>query len=77
MTANTSTSTGDFVALFNQANAQITGNTVSSASSSAFYISGGNHNVTVADNTITAGTAPGIDLNNASYTRVHRCHGTS
>ena len=69
VTANTSTSTGDFVALFNQANAQITGNTVSSASSSAFYISGGNHNVTVADNTITAGAAPGIDLNNASYTR--------
>ncbi|WP_410808842.1 nitrous oxide reductase family maturation protein NosD [Micromonospora sp. 067-2] len=73
ITGNTSVDDVNFVALFLAQHVRITGNTIrwtnpnDTAAGSALYLSGGNNDVTVADNTIDGGAASGINLNNISY----------
>jgi hypothetical protein len=70
---NTSVDDGNFLALFLVQHAQITGNAISwtnpsnPASGSALFISGGNNDITIANNTIDGGAASGINLNNIFY----------
>jgi hypothetical protein len=55
VSGNRSTRNGTLVALFKTTGASVTGNTVEGdGSSSAIYIGGANHNVTVSDNTVSA-----------------------
>ncbi|GIH14044.1 right-handed parallel beta-helix repeat-containing protein [Rugosimonospora africana] len=73
ITGNTSVDDGNFVALFLAQHVQITGNTIGwtnpndPAAGSAIFVSGGNDDVTIANNTITGGAASGINLNNIFY----------
>jgi hypothetical protein len=55
VSGNRSTGNGTLVAVFKTTDAHVTGNTVvGDGSSSAIYVGGANHNVTVSDNTISA-----------------------
>ncbi len=70
ITNNTSVGDGNFVALFLANHANLSNNTVSwtnpndPAAGSAFFVSGGNSDVTIASNTIDGGAANGVTLNN-------------
>jgi hypothetical protein len=70
---NTSVDDGNFIALFLAQHVQITGNAISwtnpndPAAGSAIFVSGGNDDVTIGNNTIDGGAASGINLNNIFY----------
>ncbi|WP_345637848.1 hypothetical protein [Rugosimonospora acidiphila] len=70
---NTSVDDGNFVALFLAQHVEISGNTIGRtnpndpAAGSAMFVSGGNDDVTIANNTIDGGSASGVNLNNIFY----------
>lgn len=66
---NSSTGSGNFIALFQTTGALVTANTVSGATGTAFYLDGGNTGATVSKNTVSGGSgADGIQIGNAFYT---------
>jgi hypothetical protein len=73
VSGNTSLDDGNFIALFLAQHVQITGNAIGwtnpndPAAGSAIFVSGGNSDVTVANNTIDGGASSGINLNNLFY----------